>query len=260
MNIQKKFPILMYHGVKTDSQSVPDDREIGAELYDLRLEQFESQMTWLSDHNYHTINIDKIDNLSQQRQVILTFDDGEMNNFIHALPVLKRLKFKAYFFIIVERIGKPGYMGWNELRQLYEAGMTIGSHGLTHRILTDLTDREVEGELYDSLKYLVNHLGDGISTLSIPRGFCNDSVIQIAYKLGYLDVFISERPGHLKSNCWERIAVKTSWDVQRFEQALNGIKPINEKIIDLVKGIIKKFLTGENYSRLRSIIISRSSQ
>lgn len=259
MKTKNSLPILMYHGIKTDDQSVPDDREIGAELYDLPWEQFEAQMTWLMDNNYQTITIDELDNCSQQRQVILTFDDGEMNNFIHALPVLKRLKFKAYFFVIVERIGKPGYMGWNELHQLHEAGMTIGSHGLTHRILTDLTDREVERELEDSRKCLVNHLEDGISTLSIPRGFCDDRVIAIAYKLSYINVFISERPGHLKSNCWERIAVKKSWNVQRLEKALNGIQPVNEKIMDLVKRTIKKFLNGETYNRLRNMIISISS-
>jgi peptidoglycan/xylan/chitin deacetylase (PgdA/CDA1 family) len=251
-------PILMYHAIKTDAQSVPEGREIGTELYDVLLEQFESQMNWLSEQNYHTINIDDIDHCNHQRQLVLTFDDGEMNNFIHALPVLKRLKFQAYFFVVVDRIGKPGYMGWDELRQMQEANMIIGSHSMTHPFLTNLMDYQVEEELYNSLKLLVNHLGDGITTLSIPRGFCNDKIIQIAYEAGYRNVFISQRPGDLESDCWERIAVKASWNVQRFEKAVNGIKPVGEEILDQVKMMIKKPLNGQIYNRLRDTIISIS--
>jgi peptidoglycan/xylan/chitin deacetylase (PgdA/CDA1 family) len=257
--MKNHLPLLMFHGIKTDAQSVPGGREIGAELYDVLLESFASQMTWLSDNNYRTINIEEMDSCSQQRQVVLTFDDGEMNNFIHALPILKCLKFKAYFFVIVDRIGKPGYMGWDELRQMQEANMIIGSHSMTHPILTDLMDHQVEEELYNSLNILVNHLGDQINTLSIPRGFCNDKVIQIAYAAGYRNVFISERPENLESDCWERIAVKASWNIQRFEKAINGIKPVNEQVLALIKGMIKKPLNGKNYNRLRNAIISISS-
>jgi peptidoglycan/xylan/chitin deacetylase (PgdA/CDA1 family) len=253
--MKSSLPILMYHGIKTDRQSVPEGRELGAELYDVSLEQFAAQMTWLSDNNYQTINIDEINNSIQPRQVVLTFDDGEMNNFIHAFPVLQRLKLTAYFFVIVNRVGTPGYMGWDELRQLQESGMKIGSHGLTHRILTSLTDREVEAELAGSLQCLVNHLGDGINTLSIPRGFCDDRIIQIADKLGYQNVFISKRPDCLESNCWERIAVKTAWNIQRIEQAIDGIEPIHEQIIGWIKATIEKSLGGAAYDRLRNTAI-----
>ncbi|BAZ41639.1 hypothetical protein NIES4101_76060 [Calothrix sp. NIES-4101] len=254
------IPILMYHGIKTDLQSVPQGREIGADIYDVTLNNFVSQMNWLAQHQYHAIAIEEIDKLSYQKQVILTFDDGEMNNFIHALPVLQQLKFQAYFFVIVDRIGKPGYMGWDELNQMQEASMIIGSHSMTHPILTDLTDVQVEDELYNSLKILVNHLGDGVNTLSIPRGFCNDKVMQIAYASGYRHVFISERPENLESDCWDRIAVKASWNHQRFEKAIYGIKPINEQISDRVKKTIKKSLNGETYNRLRNTLISISSK
>jgi peptidoglycan/xylan/chitin deacetylase (PgdA/CDA1 family) len=251
--------VLMYHSIKTDSDSVPANREIGAEIYDLCLEKFASQMTWLSDNNYQVVTLDRIDKYARDKQVILTFDDGEMNNFIHALPVLQRFQFKAYFFIIIDRIGQPGYMGWDELRQLRAAGMEIGSHGLTHRILTELTDLEVKRELDESLKCLVSRLDDGVDTLSIPRGFYHDWTIELARELGYRDVFISDRTGQIESNCWERVAVRSSWDLKRFEQAIAGIQPVKEQIFDRTKNIFKKVLTDANYNRLRNILISASN-
>jgi len=248
--------ILMYHGIKTDSLSIPEGREFGASLYDVPLEKFKSQMFWLKDNDYQTISINKINSYNQAKQVILTFDDGEANNFIHAFPILIQLNFKAYFFVIVDRIGKPGYMGWDELYQLYEAGMMIGSHSLTHPILTNLTPHQVEDELYGSLKCLVKYLGNQIDTLSIPRGFCNDQVIQTAYAAGYKQVFISERPDDLKLRCWERVAVKGAWDIQRFGQAIKGEKPIDEQIFDQAKRTAKKFLKGTLYDRLRKTILN----
>lgn len=252
--------ILMYHGIKTNSESIPEGREVGAELYDLPLDRFESQMNWLSANGYHTGSIEDFNHSDQEKQVILTFDDGEMNNFTHALPILKRLNFKAYFFIIVDRIGQPGYMGWDELHQLQNADMMIGSHSLTHPILTDLEDHQVKQELDDSLQCLVNHLGNQVSTLSIPRGFCNNKVIQIAYAAGYQNVFISERPEHLKIDCWERIAVKAYWHLQRFQMAIDGEKPIGENVADQAKKIAKKLLKGKTYNHLRSSLINLKKQ
>ncbi len=248
--------ILMYHGIKTDPLSIPEGREIGAFLYDVPLENFKSQMFWLKTNDYQTISIDEINFRNQDKQVILTFDDGEANNFIHAFPILRKLNFKAYFFVIVDRIGKPGYIDWNELYQLYEAGMIIGSHSLTHPILTNLTPHQVEDELYNSLKYLVNYLGSQVDAFSIPRGFCNDQIIQTAYTAGYKQVFISERPDDLTLKCWERIAVKGSWDIQRFEQAIRGEKPINEQIFYQAKKTAKKFLKGASYNQLRKIMLN----
>ncbi len=256
--MKNSLPILMYHGVKTDQGSVPSDRETGAEIYDVDLAKFTAQMNWLSEHNYQTAWIEEINSSSQQKQVILTFDDGEMNNFIHGLPVLQQLGFKAYFFVITERVGKSGYLGWDELREMQETGMVIGSHSETHRILTSLTDAEIKAELDNSLKYLTNQLGKKVNTLSIPRGFYNERVIEIADEIGYQHIFVSERNGVLKSNCWERVAVKESWEIQRLEQAVNGVQPIKEQIFDRVKQIVKKPLNGEIYNQLRSIMVGVS--
>lgn len=248
--------ILMYHGIKTDYLSIPEGREIGASLYDVPLEKFKSQMFWLKDNDYATIYIDEINNYNQAKQVILTFDDGEANNFIHGFPLLRQLNFKAYFFVIVDRIGKPGYMGWDELYQLHEAGMMIGSHSLTHPILTNLMLHQLENELYGSRKELVNHLGNQIDTLSIPRGFCNDQVLQTAYAAGYKQVLISERLEDLNPKCWERMAIKGSWDIQRFGQAIKGEKPIDERIFDQAKRTAKKLLKGALYDQLRKTVLN----
>jgi len=236
----------MYHGILSGPpHTVPPNRETGAEIYDISLENFKAQMGWLKDKGY----------APQSRDLIITFDDGELNNFQYALPVLKDFGWKAYFFIIVKRIGKNGYMGWEEIKELHRAGMIIGSHGLTHEILTNLLDSQMEEELKASKQNLERNLGVPIDSISIPRGFCNDKVIDTAYRLGYKTVFISERPAGLKSGCFSRVAVKSNWPLKRFDMALKGKAPVLESLGNTFKKILKTILRESGYNWVRGVMI-----
>ena len=150
MNNNLSPMVLMYHGILSDpSSNIPTDRETGAELYDVSAKDFRTQMQWLKDKGFTPTIFEVVKQYNPNKPIIITFDDGELNNFQEALPVLRELGWKAYFFIIVKRIGKNGYMNWSELKALIASGMVVGSHGLTHEILTNLlgftNGRRVEG-------------------------------------------------------------------------------------------------------------------
>lgn len=251
--------VLMYHGILSNtSPTVPTIRGTGAELYYVTVDQFDAQMKWLKDNGYRPTLIDHSNNQYQPNDIIITFDDGEMNNYIDALPVLKKYGFKAYFFIIIKRIGDIGYMGWNELRLMHQEGMIIGSHGLTHEILTNLLDSQMQEELKASKNNLEVNLNFPIETLSIPRGFCNDKVIETAYNFGYKTVFISERPACLTIKCISRIAIKSNWSLKRFDMALKGKTPVTEILANGLIKALKTILRESGYNWLRSFLINIS--
>lgn len=231
---------LMYHGITSKDCISPPDREVGAGLYDVCVENFCAQMNWLKSHDQKTI---------------LTFDDGEMNNYRIAFPILKEMGFNAYFFIIVKRIGQEGYMGWKELKGLTQAGMIIGSHGLSHEVLTNLKESQIIEELKASKNCLEVNLGISINTFSVPRGFCNDKIIQMAYEAEYTQIFISEKSECFKSVCTQRIAVKSNWSLKRFQQALENHVPLGEIINDAFKNTAKFILRESGYNFLRRILI-----
>jgi peptidoglycan/xylan/chitin deacetylase (PgdA/CDA1 family) len=247
--------VLMYHGILGPLPTIPPNRGTGAELYYITLDNFKAQMKWLKDNGYAPTLFDNTKNLLEPKPVIITFDDGEMNNFQDALPVLNKFGWKAYFFIIIKRIGEEGYMGWKELKELHKAGMVIGSHGLTHEILTNLLDSQMEEELRASKQNLERNLGIAIDTISIPRGFCNDKIIETAYRLGYKTIFISERPAGLKSGCLSRIAVKSNWSLNRFDLALKGKTPLAEQGGDVIKKTLKTLLRESGYNWVRNVLI-----
>jgi peptidoglycan/xylan/chitin deacetylase (PgdA/CDA1 family) len=244
--------VLMYHGIKENGPALPDGREEGAELYDVSLKKFKAQMQFLKSRQF---DVTLLKDILSKNSVILTFDDGEINNCTHALPVLQGLDFPAYFFVIAKRVGHDGYMGWKELRQLHDAGMVIGSHGLSHEILTPLKDTQIEEELQVSKKYIERNLDITVNSLSIPRGFCNDKIIQMARAAGYADIFISDRPKSLTMPCFTRVAVKGNWPIKRFEQALAGKIPSNEKMFNLCKNGIKRLGRETLYDWMRTVLL-----
>jgi peptidoglycan/xylan/chitin deacetylase (PgdA/CDA1 family) len=242
--------VLMYHGIYSKTTLCPPWRETGAELYDVSVERFRSHMLWLKQEGY-TTDLES----SSEKKVVITFDDGEMNGYREAWPILKEAGFKATFFIIVKRIGRNGYMGWKELKELLAAGMKVGSHGLTHNILTNLMDSQIEEELEGSKRTLEINLNSPIEEISIPRGFCNDKIIDKAHQLGYKRVYISDKPYHVQSACLTRIAVKRNWSLKRLKLAMRDQVPISESMALLLKKGTKTVLTENGYNFVRSMVL-----
>lgn len=252
MNNYESVKVLMYHGIVDGKCPLPEDREIGADLYDLPVERFEEHMNYLAKNGYGVISLM---DPRPTKPVVITFDDGELNNSEVALPILRKYDYKAYFFIIVGRVGRKGYMSWEEIKRLASQGMIIGSHGLSHQILTSLKDTQIDEELRASKRTIEVNLGMTIDTLSVPRGFCNDALIQKAYDLGYRTIFISDRPDDLKSHCLSRIAVKNRWTALQLGNALEGKVNRTESVLIGIKKFTKKILREDVYNKFRNILI-----
>jgi len=123
----------------------------------------------------------------------LTFDDGHLSDFDHALPALQSRGLTARFFITAGWTdNKPGYMGWRELRSLQESGQLIGAHGWSHRLLTHCTKQDLDWELTRSRLMLQDKLGTSITTMSLPGGRHNRRVLAACKDAGYSNVFTSE--------------------------------------------------------------------
>ena len=247
--------VLMYHGIIAAHTPLTKGRETGADLYDVTAENFQAQLGWLKEHLYRAITVRKNLNVFSTKEILLTFDDGEMNNCTVALPLLKEFGFTGHFFLIAKRIGKDGYMGWEQIRQLNTEGMIIGSHGFSHEILTRLLDTQIQEELSASKKHLERNLGIPVESISIPRGFCNAKIIRMAGEAGYRYIFMSEKPDSGGTNCFSRVAVKSNWTIDRFAQAVRGTAPIKEKILVSCKNGVKKILGTGAYDWVRRMML-----
>ncbi|EHN3185046.1 polysaccharide deacetylase family protein, partial [Escherichia coli] len=96
----RHLPVLMYHHVS---------RCPG--LVTLSPETFCEQMKWLADNNWRTVTSAELEYFYQggtlpRKSVMLTFDDGYLDNWLRAWPVLKEYNLHAHIFLITGLIGK----------------------------------------------------------------------------------------------------------------------------------------------------------
>ena len=154
-------------------------------------ETFERQMEFLKVHHYNVVPLlDLFEMLRENKRipmntVAITFDDGNLDNFKLAFPVLKKMRLKATIFMITDNIGKEGWMAEEDLKILEASGISIGSHTVHHAFLPNLTKEEIRAELRDSRNKLEKILGHPVFLLSYPSGGFTRQAQAIAKDAGY---------------------------------------------------------------------------
>jgi len=230
MNMQSKT-IIMYHGIIADRKDLIPGHQGLMELYDVGLKDFRDHLEWIRECD---------------RNILVTFDDGEENNFYNAFPLIREFGLKACFFIIGDKIGEPGYMNREQIKILADSGMEIGSHGMTHISLVNLDDAQLFKNLKNSKEILEKITGKQIEALSVPMGFYNGRVLRCAKNVGYKYIFSSE-DFDVKDDVLPRIAIRRDWSLEYFKKALEGQVSFNRKCLYLVK----KIIGNSNYQVLR---------
>jgi peptidoglycan/xylan/chitin deacetylase (PgdA/CDA1 family) len=169
------IPILMYHHVS--SVAPLTDLNYGLTVTD---PNFTAQLAYLKQSGYHTVVLRQVFDAMYHgaslpsRPIVLTFDDGYLDNYTDALPILRSFHDVAEFNIISAYVGISvginSYMSWNQLKVLVSAGMEIGSHTVDHQDLGTLTTEKVRFELRDSRNVLQQKLGVPVQFLAYPSG------------------------------------------------------------------------------------------
>ena len=126
---------------------------------------------------------------------VLTFDDVSGHFMAHALPVLQRAGVHATVFVISSMLkgGAPANhqgdplpaLTPSQVREIAEAGMEIGSHTATHRVLTSLSDADLQRELTESREELAAAAGTTAQSLCYPRGRMSPRVETAVQAAGY---------------------------------------------------------------------------
>jgi peptidoglycan/xylan/chitin deacetylase (PgdA/CDA1 family) len=123
-----------------------------------------------------------------QKPILITFDDGYRDNLTNAAPVLARLGMPATAYVISGRIsnGDPSFLTWRQLAMLERRGVEIGSHTVSHRELTSLSDNEALAELVRSRRALERRLGHRVPWLAYPIGAYDSRIERLARRAGYV--------------------------------------------------------------------------
>ncbi len=115
--------------------------------------------------------------------VTTSWDDGHTLD-IKAAELLDRYGLKGTFYVAFNEPANP-QISDAEIRDLHNMGMEIGSHTMSHRMLTEIPRSEIPRELIESKKRLDDILGTPIQAISYPLGYYNATVLETWRKAGY---------------------------------------------------------------------------
>jgi peptidoglycan/xylan/chitin deacetylase (PgdA/CDA1 family) len=179
---------LMYH--RLGDGALPG-RESGEESYAVAPHAFEEHLDAIASGPARIVGFDALDG-SCDLPVLLTFDDGNATDHEVAFPALRRRGLTAVFFVTPAWVGTPGYMTWEQVRELDREGMTVGVHGLDHTPLSSLGEAALRGHLAEARRAFEPHLGRRPDVLSLPGGYGSAAVVSSARAEGFLAVFGSD--------------------------------------------------------------------
>jgi peptidoglycan/xylan/chitin deacetylase (PgdA/CDA1 family) len=113
--------------------------------------------------------------------VSITFDDGWTSQYTNALPKLLTRQLNATFYAISSAlIDQPNYMTAAQLIDLYNNGMEIGSHSVTHPDMTTLSQAALINEMSQSQLALQNAIpGAPVLDFAYPQGAYNANTIAV---------------------------------------------------------------------------------
>jgi peptidoglycan/xylan/chitin deacetylase (PgdA/CDA1 family) len=185
------FPILIYHGIR---RSAADPLPPGwGRPHAIDAASFSAQLDAIIGAGLRTIRLADLELPTlPPRPLAITFDDGHRSDYEIAAPELRRRGLTAAFFITASFLGRPGYLRREQLHELREWSFEIGSHGLTHKRLTEVGPAELWREVLDSKRRLEDLIGAEVGSFAVPSGSYNDAVLQAVWAAGYRRIMTSD--------------------------------------------------------------------
>jgi peptidoglycan/xylan/chitin deacetylase (PgdA/CDA1 family) len=249
----------MYHEL-TAPGLPPADLDPGYRRYVVARDDFRAQLEQLTDSGFHGVSVSTFCSGAHDSRsaVVITFDDGCASDARIAAPELQDRGFTATSFVVTQWIGKPGFMAANEVREVHQMGMEIGSHSHTHRFLADLDDEQIEEELTVSKKTLEEIISAPVVHFSCPGGRYDQRVLRIAKQAGYRSVSTSAigankvRPDF---SVFNREAIYANTDLRQFERICKGIGIGTRQLSYQLRAGVRSLLGNDRYQRLRSALL-----
>jgi len=199
---RRKLLIICYHRVlrTTDAHSVAC-RDMFTDL-----ESFREQMRFIRTHYAPVSEQDILDDIQGIKQlpdfpVWVTFDDGYLDNYTLAYPVLKEFGIPATFFISTGLIdheaealydlehnqgidalkAKCSFMNWEQIRELSREGFYIGGHSRSHRVLSVLRPGQVADEIASAKQVIEKNISKPVHSFAYPYGKRADFDVKVCF-------------------------------------------------------------------------------
>jgi peptidoglycan/xylan/chitin deacetylase (PgdA/CDA1 family) len=164
---------ICFHGVGTPRR----DLEPGEDSYWVRADRFRQIL----------------DEIASWPSARISFDDGNASDLEAGLPALKERGLTAQFFVLAGRLAAPGSLTPAAVGELAGAGMTVGTHGMTHRSWRGMDPGTQRAELVEARQRIEEASGCAVTEAACPMGRYDRRLLSELRHLGYQRVYTSDR-------------------------------------------------------------------
>ena len=193
----------MYHYLS----SPPSDADRYRRDLSVPPELFEQHLAYLKEQGYQTITLDDLTYYltqgrpfpSGEKPILITFDDGYLDNYRNAFPLLQKYGFTGVFFVVTELAERASagmtapdglryadaYMTWDQLRAMTAAGMEVECHARVHEDLTDNDDERLIWQVLGCREMIESNLGRRPRYVAYPSGIYDERVASTFASDGY---------------------------------------------------------------------------
>jgi peptidoglycan/xylan/chitin deacetylase (PgdA/CDA1 family) len=225
-----KIPILMFHRV------VENKEEAGRHNIYVYRKNLIRQFEYLKKKDYKTITFRDLhlSNASQKR-IILTFDDGYMDNYDLLFPLLKQYEFKAVIFLVTKQTsnkwgideGEPSLslLSQEQIKEMHNYGIEFGGHSRLHYPLTQLDKNLLQNEILGCKHDIENITEVPVISFCYPFGACNDGIKRVVKESGYsYGISTKNGPDNLYEDLFQikRIEISCRTRMSRFKTKVSG--------------------------------------
>lgn len=215
--------VIMYHGLLKDKKLQNE--------YMIDPAYLENDLKYLTENGFCTIFPSELAECVErcepipEKSVILTFDDGYLNNYTYAYPLLKKYNCKA----VISPIGKAAddaenekyrssaysQCNWHELEEMRRSGLvelqnhTYNMHTIVNGVQgaeqknnekNEIYKKRLSSDLLTFNKRMKEETGCIPEVLTLPFGAGGEAAVSIAKELGFKAVFdCEEKINHIKS-------------------------------------------------------------
>ncbi|MCL4367153.1 polysaccharide deacetylase family protein [Patescibacteria group bacterium] len=221
-----RVPVLYYHYVGNN----PNPQDHQRDALSITPDKFHEQMQFLATNGYHAISYDTLyailnhQTAMPSKPVILTFDDGYVDFFYNAYPILQQFNLRATVFIPTGLIGRSAYLNWDQIHQMQHSQLiSFEAHSVNHYNLTAVSTEVAKNEITESKKTLEQELGTPVNFMAYPYGATNNQIIQMVREAGYvgaIGTWASNTQSEGTRYNLPRIRVSGTLNIQSFQNLL----------------------------------------
>ncbi|RYY16772.1 MAG: polysaccharide deacetylase family protein [Chitinophagaceae bacterium] len=217
-----EIPVICFHHISKSS-----DRQ---NMLFTSVKSLEADLRLLYASGYQTISPEQLYDYYingksiPEKSIMITFDDGNLDQFSMAIPILQNFNFKAVFFIMTVTVGKKNYLSEDQIRSLIEMGHSIGGHTWDHQDVKSLKSKDLHWQVERPKAYLEGLTGRPVIAFAYPYGSWNEKIIPGLKKYGFKLAF---QLGDIPSNRYRlfslrRLMISGNWSPELVIKRINS--------------------------------------